>query len=91
MSRLSSISIQFVLLAPVLAAQIYTASTVAGTSRLLDGGPATSAPLAHSGYVATDVAGNLYIADAADNRIRKVTPAGTISTICGNGLAGFDR
>jgi uncharacterized protein (TIGR03437 family) len=89
MSRLSFISIPFVLLAPVLAAQIYTASTVAGTSRLLDGGPATSAPLRSPVYVATDAAGNVYIADAADNRIRKVSPAGTISTICGNGLAGF--
>ena len=37
----------------------------------------------------TDATGNLYIADTADNRVRKVTPQGIISTICGTGLPGF--
>jgi uncharacterized protein (TIGR03437 family) len=89
MSRLSSISIAFVLVTPILAAQIYTASTIAGTNRLLDGGPATSAPLRSPIAVATDAAGNVYIADSEDNRVRKVSPQGTISTICGTGLPGF--
>lgn len=45
-----------------------------------DGGPATSAAFSYPGDVAVDAAGNLYIADALDGRIRKVSPGGTIST-----------
>jgi sugar lactone lactonase YvrE len=36
-----------------------------------------------------DNAGNLYIADTANYRIRKITPAGIITTIAGNGQGGF--
>jgi uncharacterized protein (TIGR03437 family) len=36
-----------------------------------------------------DTAGNLYIADTGNNRIRLVTPAGVISTVAGNGLPGY--
>ena len=87
MLRLSFITSAF--LAPALIAQVYAVSTVAGSTRLLDGGPAASAPLRSPIAVATDPAGNLYIADVADNRVRKVTPQGIISTICGTGVAGF--
>ncbi len=56
-----------------------------------DNGPATSAILSASHDVALDSAGNLYIADTANNRIRMVTPGdqGNIYTIAGNGTAGF--
>ena len=54
-----------------------------------DGGPATSASLDFSAGVAVDGAGNLYIADQGNNRIRVVTPAGTISTVAGNGTFRF--
>jgi sugar lactone lactonase YvrE len=54
-----------------------------------DGGPATSAQLRNPQGVAVDGAGNLYIADNNNNRIRMVSPAGTISTVAGNGTAGF--
>jgi sugar lactone lactonase YvrE len=41
--------------------------------------------------LAVDAAGNLFIADYGNNRIRKVDPAtGIISTIAGNGTRGFD-
>jgi len=54
-----------------------------------DGGPAISAELNFPTGVAVDAAGNLYIADNNNNRIRKVTAAGIISTIAGNGTAGY--
>ena len=54
-----------------------------------DGGPATTASLNIAVHVAADGAGNLYIADTGNHRIRKVSPAGIITTIAGNGVAGF--
>jgi uncharacterized protein (TIGR03437 family) len=50
-----------------------------------DGGKAIDAVLFYPDRVAWDSAGNLYIADTNNNRIRKVTPNGIISTIAGNG------
>ncbi len=50
-----------------------------------DGGPAISAQLNWPKDVALDAAGNLYIADTANNRVRKVSPSGAISTVAGNG------
>ncbi len=63
-------------------------STVAGGSSVGfsgDGGPATAAELNQPSAVVVDAAGNIYIADLANNRIRKVTPDGTITTFAGNG------
>jgi sugar lactone lactonase YvrE len=54
-----------------------------------DGGPATSAELGFTVGVALDSAGNIYIADAGNNRIRKVSTSGIISTVAGNGTRGF--
>jgi len=54
-----------------------------------DGGPATSAALNDPYGVAVDSAGNLFIADAGNNRIRMVNPAGAITTVAGNGVAGY--
>ncbi len=53
-----------------------------------DGGPATLARLSGPSDMAVDSAGNVYIADSKNNRVRKVTPGGTISTVAGNGTAG---
>jgi sugar lactone lactonase YvrE len=67
-------------------------STVAGNGTYGfggDGGPAAAAQLAYSQGVAVDGTGNLFIADTNNQRIRKVTPDGTISTVAGNGTYGF--
>src|SRR5207244_10777426 len=55
-----------------------------------DGGPALAAQLKYPVGIAVDGAGNLFIADRYNNRIRKVTPDGTISTVTGGriGLGG---
>ncbi len=53
-----------------------------------DGGPATSAQVFGPGGVAADTAGNLYIADFSNNRVRKVDASGNMTTIAG-GSAGF--
>ena len=65
----------------------FAGTGVAGFSG--DGGPATAAQLNEAVDAAVDAAGNLYIADRANHRIRRVTPAGVISTIAGNGVNDF--
>ena len=66
-------------------------STVAGISFGFggDGGPAVDARLSDPSDVAVDGAGNLYIADRFNNRIRKVDASGVISTVAGSGGFGF--
>ncbi len=54
-----------------------------------DGGPATSAMLSLPTGVAVDGAGNIYIADAGNYRIRKVTPSGIITTFAGTGASSY--
>ncbi|HVJ07212.1 MAG TPA: Ig-like domain repeat protein [Acidisarcina sp.] len=54
-----------------------------------DGGSATSAELHTPQDVVSDAAGDLYIADYANNRIRYVNVAGTITTFAGTGTAGY--
>jgi uncharacterized protein (TIGR03437 family) len=53
-----------------------------------DGGPAVEAQLNYPAAIAADSAGNLFIADSANNRIRKISAGGTITTVAGNGLRG---
>ncbi len=54
-----------------------------------DGGPAYSAQLNFPVGLTLDSSGNLFIADSQNNRIRKVTPGGTITTVAGNGTQGY--
>jgi sugar lactone lactonase YvrE len=65
-------------------------TTFAGTGKegySGDGGPATSAKLRDTGGIAFDAKGNLYLADYTS--VRKIDPAGTITTVAGTGKAGF--
>ncbi len=67
-------------------------STIAGTGTAGysgDGGPATLARLAGPGGVVVDAAGNVYISDGTNNRVRKVSSTGIITTIVGTGLSGY--
>jgi sugar lactone lactonase YvrE len=55
-----------------------------------DGGPAKEACLAQPAGVALDAAGNVYIADAGNNRVRKVdAKSGLVTTVAGSGERGF--
>src|SRR5438132_1106612 len=78
---------------PALAQGIITTVSGNGTRGFSgDGGPAASASLDikhFTGGVAADAAGNVYIADTGNHRVRKIDSGGIISTVAGNGAAGF--
>ena len=66
-------------------------TTIAGTGTAGftgDNGAATSATLSGPAGIALDAAGNLYIADYGNNRVRMIS-GGTITTVAGNGTATF--
>jgi uncharacterized protein (TIGR03437 family) len=54
-----------------------------------DGGPATAAQMNTPSNMVLDAVGNLYIADSANNRVRRVSPGGVIVTVAGTGVAGY--
>jgi uncharacterized protein (TIGR03437 family) len=70
-------------------AATYTIQTVAGSNSVGDGGPALSAIFSQTEGIAVDGRGNIFVADAANNRVRKIAPNGTISTVAGTGVNGF--
>jgi trimeric autotransporter adhesin len=67
-------------------------TTVAGGGRkppeTADGGPATQARLSAPFGLAVDAAGNLFIVDGGNHRVRKMSTDGIITTVAGNGTAG---
>src|ERR1035441_8870426 len=67
-------------------------TTIAGTGAAGfsgDSSAATAATFSNPVGVALDASGNLYIADRSEQRVRKVAPSGTISTVAGTGQTGF--
>jgi uncharacterized protein YjdB len=68
-------------------------STIAGTAGVGgssgDGGPATAALFWHVWGLKVDAAGNIYLADASNHKIRKISTTGIVTTIAGTGVAGF--
>ncbi len=87
----ASVLFAIALLAPVSGESLSTAraTVLAGSAWTGDGGAALAALLTQPQGVAVDTRGNVYIADAADQRVRVVDPDGMIETIAGTGRAGF--
>jgi hypothetical protein len=54
-----------------------------------DGGPALKAQINYSNHLVADAAGNLFIADTANHRVRKISTDGIITTVAGTGKNGF--
>ena len=89
--RLAAVALALCRLAPPLPASepAYLIRTIAGSDWTGDGGPAAAALLFAPEGIARDAAGNLYVADSADHRVRKITPTGIIVTVAGDGEPGF--
>jgi sugar lactone lactonase YvrE len=75
-----------------------TIATIAGTGQFGfsgDGGPATSAQLKPQcgandpAGLAVDAAGDVFVADTGNNRVRMINPAGIITTVAGTGVSAF--
>lgn len=65
-------------------------STVAGSTQGYADGEASVAQFNHPNYIAIDNVGNLFVSDLVNHKIRKITPAGTVSTFAGSSMGTAD-
>jgi hypothetical protein len=65
-------------------------STLAGNGNpTFADGPGDTASFNGPGGIAVDSAGNVYVGDTSNNRIRKIDPSGNVTTLAGNGIQGW--
>jgi len=67
-----------------------TVTTLAGTTSGYRDGPVTGAAFDGPAGLALDSDGSLYVSDRFNHRIRRIDPAGQVTTVAGSGLAGAD-
>lgn len=98
MNRRAPILITAILLTSITAAEaaaadqpppLYKIDTLAGAAFTGDGRPASVAVFLQPQCVATDRAGNIYISDTGDHRVRRIGTDGLVRTVAGTGMPGY--
>lgn len=64
-------------------------TTIAGSSRGYVDGNGVNAKFSQPRGITIDSLGNIFISDTSNQRIRKITPSGTVTTVAGSGASGF--